>query len=261
MPSRSQPFRPDFQRNAKSPVTCPEEYTCRAALQLRELPRSAMKKTVKTFYAQMQAHFGLTHWWPGDSAFEISVGAILTQNTAWTNVEKAIANLKRDKLLSPRKIIECSSQRLEDALRPSGYFRVKAQRLSNFCRFLVEHHNGSVKRMARRPTQELRDELLAVNGIGPETADDMLLYACEKPVFVVDAYTRRIFSRHGLVPDGIGYEDLRAFFEKRLDPDVHLFKEYHGLIVWTGKEFCRKRPRCSECPLAPALKPGEPILA
>ncbi len=219
-----------------------------------------MKNRVKTFYGLMQSHFGVTHWWPGDSAFEISVGAILTQNTAWTNVEKAITNLKREGLLSPRKILECSSRRLEDALRPSGYFRVKTLRLRNFCRFLADGYNGSVKRMARRPTEELREELLGVNGIGPETADDILLYACEKPVFVVDAYTRRIFSRHGLVAPGIGYEDLRAFFETRLDADVHLFKEYHGLIVWTGKDFCRKRPRCSECPLASALKAGEPIL-
>ena len=219
-----------------------------------------MKRTLQGAYDLMAAHYGPTHWWPGDSPFEISVGAILTQNTAWINVEKAIVNLKRERLLSPRRILECPTSELEEALRPSGYFRLKTKRLRAFCEHLQSRYGGSVKRMARRPLAELRAELLEVHGIGPETADDILLYACDKPVFVVDAYTRRILSRHGWVSPTIGYEDLRAVFERHLDADVHAFKEYHGLIVWTGKDFCRKNPRCDTCPLRPMLETGQPIL-
>ena len=208
----------------------------------------------------MEAHYGPTHWWPGDTPFEIAVGAILTQNTAWTNVEKAIANLKRGKLLAPREILEADDDLLHDVLKPSGYFRIKAKRVRSFCSHLAERYGGSMARMAKRPLHELRPELLAVAGIGPETADDILLYACGKPVFVVDAYTRRILSRHGLVKPDIRYEDLRAFFERHLPEDVHLFKEYHGLIVWTGKDFCRSHPKCEGCPLAPVLKRGQPRL-
>lgn len=208
----------------------------------------------------MLDHFGPTGWWPGDSPFEVAVGAILTQNTAWTNVEKAIANLKQAKLLSPHKIVRCPIERLESALKPSGYFRVKAKRLRSFCTHLLERYQGSMKRMARRPLDELREELLEVHGLGPETVDDIILYACEKPVFVVDSYTRRIFSRHGLVTPDIQYEDLRAFFERALDSDTAHFKEYHGLIVWTGKHFCRTRPDCTDCPLASTLKRGQPRL-
>ncbi len=209
----------------------------------------------------MQAHYGLTHWWPGDSPFEIAVGAILTQNTAWTNVERAIANLKQARLLSPRKLLNSSDGALEEALRPSGYFRVKAQRVRAFCVYLIDRYQGSMSRMARRPLDELRAELLEVKGIGPETADDILLYACEKPVFVIDAYTRRILYRHGIIEDkDPGYETLRRMFEENLERDIPVFKEYHGLIVWTGKDFCRARPRCEGCPLAPLLKAGEPRL-
>lgn len=208
----------------------------------------------------MAAHYGPTGWWPGDTAFEIAVGAILTQNTAWTNVERAIANLKREKLLAPRKILDCPSKKLEEALKPSGYFRVKAKRLRSFCRFLVKQHDGSINRMARRHLETLRPELLGIDGIGPETADDILLYACDKPVFVVDAYTRRMLSRHGLVEPGIGYEELRRLFETHLDSDIYFFKEYHGLLVWTGKDYCRKKPKCEHCPLKPLLKRGQPIL-
>lgn len=218
-----------------------------------------MKRRLMQIYRHMAAYYGPTHWWPGDSAFEIAVGAILTQNTAWTNVEKGIANLKRSRLLSPRRIVECPIETLEMALRPSGYFRQKAKRVRLFCQYLLDRHRGSMARMARRTLAALREDLLGLNGIGPETADDILLYACGKTVFVVDAYTRRIFSRHGLVSPDIGYEELRAFFERHLDADQDLFKEYHGLIVWTGKDFCRKQPRCEECPLHPLLTPGQPV--
>ena len=219
-----------------------------------------MRTVLLRFYELMMGHYGPTGWWPGDSPFEIAVGAILTQNTSWTNVERAIANLKAAHLLSPRRILDVPLDALEAALRPSGYFRVKARRLQSFCTYLVEQHGGSMKRMARVPLDTLRAELLAVHGIGPETADDILLYACDKPVFVVDAYTRRIFARHGLVPHDIGYEDLRRYFERRLDADVPMFQEYHGLIVYVGKDFCKLRPNCEACPLAPMLKKGQPRL-
>lgn len=219
-----------------------------------------MKRTLRNYYDLMHGHFGPTGWWPGDTPFEIAVGAILTQNTAWINVEKAIANLKRERLLSPKAILDCAPERLEEALRPSGYFRVKARRLRAFCEFLARRHRGSMRRLARTSLPELRDELLSVHGIGPETADDIILYACDKPVFVVDAYTRRILSRHGDVAHDVGYEELRATFETHLDPDVNLYKEYHGLLVYTGKDFCRKHPRCQGCPLAATLKPAQPVL-
>lgn len=197
----------------------------------------------------MSRHYGPTHWWPGDSPLEVAVGAILTQNTAWTSVEKAIANLKRGRLLSVRALRTCPMEQLHAALRPSGYFRQKAERVRTFCEYLTERYGGSMKRMARQPMGLLREELLAIRGIGPETADDILLYACDKPVFVVDAYTRRIFSRHGLAAETLGYEELRALFEEALPHDLALFKEYHGLIVWTGKDFCRPQARCTGCPL------------
>lgn len=217
-----------------------------------------MKQSLHRYYDLMMERFGPTNWWPGETDFEIAAGAILTQNTSWSNVEKAIANLKARGLLSPQAILRCRKPRLERALKPSGYFRVKAKRLRSFCEFLVEHHGGSMERLARQPLDILRESLLAVHGIGPETADDIILYACGKPVFVVDAYTRRILSRHGHVPPDIAYEPLRALFEKHLEADVDLFKEYHGLLVWTGNRYCRTKPNCEECPLAPTLRRGQP---
>ena len=218
-----------------------------------------MKPTLLQIYERLEAHFGHTGWWPGDTPFEIAIGAILTQNTAWTNVEKAIANLKREKLLSPRAILSCPLEALETAVYPTGYFRQKALRLRIFCTHLLERHGGSMKSMAKRPLDELREELLGIPGIGPETADDILLYACDKPVFVVDAYTQRILHRHGLIQAPMRYEALRALFEGSLRADVALYQEYHGLIVYTGKEFCRRQPRCEGCPLQPLLEPGQPL--
>jgi endonuclease-3 related protein len=210
------------------------------------------------FYDRMSAHYGPTHWWPGETDFEIAIGAILTQNTAWTNVEKAIVNLKAAGLLSPGAMLAADDETLETALRPSGYFRQKTKRVRLFCEHLMTRYGGSLKGMSARPLRELREELLALHGIGPETADDILLYACDKPVFVVDAYTRRILSRHGLIEPNVGYEALRALLETHVAPDLHGYREYHGLIVWTGKDFCRTHPRCGGCPLAPALRRGQP---
>lgn len=218
-----------------------------------------MKAVLEEIYARLSAHFGRTGWWPGDTPFEIAIGAILTQNTAWSNVEKAISNLRKARLMSPRRILDCPLDVLEQAIYPTGYFRVKALRLRVFCQYLMDHYRGSMKRMALRPLEELRPELLEVPGIGPETADDILLYACNKPVFVVDAYTQRILHRHGVIRAPMKYEALRALFESNLTPDTDVYGEFHGLIVYVGNQYCRRVPRCEECPLRPMLKPGQPV--
>jgi len=200
-------------------------------------------------YRRLHAAHGPQHWWPGDTAFEIMVGAVLTQNTAWTNVEKAIANLKTANALSPEVIAAAPHRRLAAWLRPSGYFNIKAQRLRAFCQWLIRQ--GGAKRLARLPTERLRAELLQVHGVGPETADDILLYAFNRPVFVIDAYTRRLFQRLGLIQGDEGYESLRSLFEKSLATDTQLFNEYHALIVAHTKDVCRKRPLCGTCKLGP----------
>ena len=176
------------------------------------------------------------------------VGAVLTQNTAWTNVERAIANLKEAGVLSPQAVVEAHPRRLAGWLKPSGYFNVKARRLRAMCRWLIGR--GGIRKIARLPTQDLRKALLAVHGIGPETADDILLYAFHRPVFVIDAYTRRIFQRLGVIDGNEDYETLRRVFETTLDSDAQLFNEYHALIVVHGKDICRKRPLCENCCLA-----------
>jgi len=217
---------------------------------------------LRKVYRRLLKAYGPQHWWPGDSRFEIMVGAVLTQNTAWTNVERASANLRRAGLLDARAIATAESPLLADLIRPVGYFNVKARRLQNLCRFVLE--GGGESALARQPTEELRRRVLGVNGVGPETADDILLYAFGRPVFVIDAYTRRILQRLGLVDGGEGYEDLRARLESALEPDAALFNEYHALIVHHAKHCCRKRPSCSRCvlwdlcPHAAALQPEGP---
>ncbi len=189
--------------------------------------------------------YGPQAWWPGDSPFEIMVGAILTQNTAWSNVERAIGNIKECGLLSLEGLLSLSTEHLAELIRPAGYFNVKARRLGNYCRFL--ERNGNETGLARMETLSLRRALLSVNGVGPETADDILLYAFGRPVFVIDAYTRRIFSRLGLAAGDESYEDLQRGFETALEPDAPLFNEYHALIVRHTKEACALKPRCSGC--------------
>ncbi len=196
----------------------------------------------------MLAAYGPQHWWPGDSPFEVMVGAILTQNTAWPNVEKAIANLKRAGLLSPGGLAAAPPDQVAGLIRPSGYFNIKAGRLRCFCVFLLE--KGGEEALRREETAVLRKALLEVHGVGPETADDMLLYAFQRPVFVIDAYTRRIFYRLGLAQGSESYEALRQGFESALGPDVDLFNEYHALIVRHAKEACGKKPDCGACCLA-----------
>ncbi len=199
-------------------------------------------------YDRLLAAYGPSGWWPGDSAFEIMVGAVLTQNTAWANVEKAIANLRIANLLSPRAIIDTRSTRLAKLIRPSGYFNVKAKRLRALCHWVIDQ--GGIDNIHTLSTAELRAALLEVHGVGPETADDILLYAFRRPVFVIDTYTRRIFSRLGLITGTEDDEGLRESFEVALGEDTLLYNEYHALIVRHAKEACRKKPLCQGCCLA-----------
>lgn len=210
-------------------------------------------------YRRLLAAHGPQHWWPGDTPFEIMVGAVLTQNTAWRNVEKAIANLKRAKALTPQAIAAAPHRRLAAWLKPSGYFNIKARRLRAFCDWFIAC--GGRRRLARLPTPALREELLNVHGIGPETADDILLYAFGRPVFVIDAYTRRLFQRLGLVTGREDYETLRHGFEFALGPDAPLFNEYHALIVAHAKDICRPRPWCAGCCLQSLCISGKRLSA
>jgi endonuclease-3 related protein len=198
--------------------------------------------------------YGPQHWWPGDTPFEIMVGAVLTQNTAWINVEKAIANLVKHDKLSAAGIVAARKDHLANWLRPSGYFNVKAERLKNFCRWYVEA--GDFNALSKLDTDTLRDSLLTINGVGPETADDILLYAFERPVFVIDAYTRRLFSRLGFIAGDEAYEDLRLACEDRLASDAGLYNEFHALIVVHAKTICRVRPRCGDCLLRESCPAG-----
>lgn len=199
--------------------------------------------------------FGPQQWWPADTAFEVLVGAVLTQNTAWRNVETAIGRLKARDWLSPSAIVNAPVDALRDCLRPSGYYNVKTQRLRAACQTWLAL--GGESGIARMSTDAARAELLAVKGLGPESVDDVLLYGFHRPVFVVDAYTRRIFSRVGVVPANIGYNDLQAAFEAELPRDAARFNEAHALIVGVGKDYCRPRlPRCSACPLQPVCDHG-----
>jgi endonuclease III related protein len=213
------------------------------------------------YYSAMSQALGPMHWWPAKTPFEVIVGAILTQSTAWANVERAITNLRAARLLTPSAMLGVRTSRLAALVRPSGYFRQKAKKLKAFLRFLQNEYRGSLKRMFQTPTEELRAKLLAVHGIGPETADSILLYAGNHPVFVVDAYTHRIFSRHGITGGKPDYETVRKLFESTLPPDPRLFNEFHALVVNIGKNWCRKRePRCGECPLASLLPADSPFL-
>ncbi len=218
------------------------------------MPVNKTRKQIMAMYRALFRAYGPQHWWPGDTPFEVIVGAILTQNTAWTNVEKAIKNLKRERLLSPVRLRKVFPRRLALLIRPSGTFNIKADRLAHLMDFLAARYGGSLARMLRDDPGELRKGLLLVNGIGKETADSIILYAAEKPVFVVDAYTKRIFSRHGLVSEKAGYDDVQQLFMRSLPGDPGLFNEYHALLVMVGKTHCKKSaPRCPGCPLEPFM--------
>jgi endonuclease-3 related protein len=205
--------------------------------------------SLSAVYERLRETYGPAGWWPGRTPFEVCLGAILTQNTAWTNVEKALRALRSRGLLSYRALRRLPPSRLAPLLRSSGTYRVKARRVAAFVRFLGREYRGQVRAMARETPESLREKLLAVDGIGRETADAIALYACGLPLFVVDAYTRRIFSRLGLVGGGGAYDVLQRFFMDRLPRDSALYNDYHAQIVRLGKEACRARPLCDLCPL------------
>ncbi len=206
-------------------------------------------KQLEHIYRLLYRQFGKRNWWPADSAFEVIVGAILTQNTAWTNVEKAITNLKNSNMLSPDKLYELPVSETAKLIKPSGFYNQKARRLKMIVEYLIIKYNGNIDAMAKRDLSVLRNEFLAINGIGRETADSILLYACNKPVFVVDSYTHRVFYRHGFIDEQIGYDELQEMFMDNLNHDPALFNEYHALIVELAKNYCKTKPLCENCPL------------
>ncbi|HHT9145810.1 MAG: endonuclease III domain-containing protein [Candidatus Brocadiaceae bacterium] len=206
-------------------------------------------KALLQIYQKMFDALGPRHWWPGETPFEVIIGAILTQNTNWSNVEKAIKNLKTAGKLFPEGIYELSVTELAKLIRPSGFFNVKAKRVKAFINWLFSRYEGNLSKMFAQDLQALRSELLSVKGIGPETADSILLYAGNMPTFVVDAYTHRIFSRHELIPEESTYDEMKSFFEENLPEDVQLFNEYHALLVNIGKTFCKTKKVCEPCPL------------
>ena len=207
------------------------------------------KVVLQRIYSRLFSAFGRQYWWPGETRLEIIIGAILTQNTNWKNVERAIINLRKAKLLSFDPLLRVSLRKLAQLIRPSGYFNIKSKRLKNFIKFIEKDYGGSLTLLQKQPMDKLRIEFLSVNGIGPETADSILLYAFEKPVFVIDAYTKRLFYRYGIIGKDVKYEDLQEIFMQHLKADTQMFNEYHALIVKLAKEHCRSRPLCEKCPL------------
>jgi endonuclease-3 related protein len=209
---------------------------------------------LREVYEKLLAALGPQHWWPGESPFEVLVGAVLVQNTAWRNVERAIENLRDAGLMEPRALYAVPEKELAELIRPAGYFQVKSRRLRNLLRLVVEHYDGSLEAMFRTDLATLREELLGVSGIGPETADAILLYAGSLPTFVVDTYTHRILARHGWIGYEADYQEIKDHFEANLPADAALYNEYHALLVRLGKDYCRKTgPKCEVCPLVDLL--------
>jgi len=217
-----------------------------------------LKRELAEAYRLSFERFGHQHWWPGETDFEVCVGAILTQNTAWTNVEKAINNLKQSNLLNPKSLYELPVETLATFIRPAGYFNIKARRLKNFIKTLYEQYHGDVQALLKGERMEVRNRLLSINGIGKETADSMMLYAGQHLIFVVDAYTRRIFSRHGWCNEDDDYDEIQAICEENIRNSGNIldyWRDYHAQIVMLGKNYCKNRnPQCEVCPLKPLLK-------
>lgn len=210
--------------------------------------------SLRELYEALKDIYGEQPWWPADSAFEVVVGAVLTQNAAWSNVETAIERMKTAGLMSLPALLDTDHDTLAEVIRPSGYYNIKARRLRNLCLFLSAE--GGLDAFAANDLAFQREALLKVNGVGPETADDILLYALDQPVFVIDAYTRRLLQRYGLARGDESYEELRSGFEQALDTDVYLFQQYHALIVMHAKAVCRKAPQCGNCSLAGSCQTG-----
>ena len=204
-------------------------------------------------YQLLLKAYGPQQWWPAESPLEVMVGAVLTQNTHWQGVEKAIANLKKHGLLSLGKLHHRSTEELAEFIKPAGYFNLKARRLKNLIVMVVETFGGDLDAMGQMETGQLRQELLLVNGVGPETADSILLYAFHRPIFVVDTYTYRVTSRHGLIEEEVNYQALQDLFMEHLPLDVGMFNQYHALLVRVGKLHCKRKARCEGCPLEPLL--------
>lgn len=202
---------------------------------------------LKRIYDLLFKAYEPQHWWPAETSFEVMVGAVLTQNTAWRNVEAAIANLAEGRALEPELVMAMPEKKLAELIHPAGYFRIKAKRLRAFCAFYLEH--GQWKGLNTLPTASLRTKLLTVHGVGPETADSILLYAFDRPVFIIDAYTKRIFQRLGVLLPDMSYEEAQHHFHERLTAEASLFNEYHALIVEHAKRYCLIKPACAECPL------------
>ncbi len=199
-------------------------------------------------YQKLYDQFGPQNWWPAETPFEVIIGAILTQNTSWSNVEKAIDNLKKEGLINPEKLWEIENEKLEELIRSSGYYRQKAKKLKNFMNLLWEKYEGKIQKLFELPVPRLREKLLSVKGIGKETADSIILYAARKPMFVIDTYTKRILKRVG-VTQKTKYDDLQNLFHEKLPQDTQLFNEFHALLVELGKNYCKTNPECKNCPL------------
>ncbi len=212
--------------------------------------RAGAGKTILDIYHRLHAAYGPQRWWPARTKTEIVVGAILTQNTAWTNVKRAIANLRHAKALSFRVLRDLPERRLAELIRPSGTYQVKAARLKDLVNHLWEHHDGSLSSLLEGELDSVRQRLLSIHGIGPETADAILLYAGHRPTFVIDAYTRRILRRHHVPQAEADYDTLRHLFQSVLPPDPKLYNQYHAVLVQLGKNHCRRRAICENCPLA-----------
>ena len=204
---------------------------------------------IKEFYNSLYNRYGPQNWWPAESELECILGAILTQNTSWKNVEKAFENLKSRGLLSVEKLDSIPTKKLANLIRPSGYFNQKAIKIKAFISYVKKTYNGDLDKMFDEDTHELREKLLRIKGIGPETADSILLYALKKPVFVIDAYTYRILSRHSMIPKEISYQEMQDLLMDSLPEDIQVFNEYHALLVKVGKEHCKRKALCKGCPL------------
>ncbi|MCJ7686155.1 MAG: endonuclease III domain-containing protein [Desulfobacteraceae bacterium] len=212
-------------------------------------PHTLLGQRLMEMFDLLLAHFGPQNWWPAKTELEVMIGAILTQNTNWTNVEKAISNLKNKDLVSLDSLVSLSVEDLAKVIQPAGYYNIKAKRLKNLINFIFDQYDGDLAGLLQEETDRLREGLLSVNGVGPETADSIILYAAKRPLFVVDAYTHRILNRHAMVGEDVTYYDLQGLFMDHLLEDAPLFNEFHALIVLAGKNYCRKNPRCEDCPL------------
>ncbi len=216
------------------------------------------KKDIKTkllqIYQSLFDYYGPQHWWPGDTPFEVAIGAILTQNTNWRNVAKAINNLKEGGYLEINNLYKLPKNKLSKLIKPSGYFNIKADKIRSFLEFLCKDYEGKLELLFNGDLYEQRKKLLKVKGIGPETADSILLYAGNYPIFVIDAYTKRVFSRHEIISAKSDYYEIQEIFMNNLPQEVKLFNEYHALIVMVGKEYCNRIPHCTNCPLEKFLR-------